>query len=166
LSDSAPRESEPFRSKQRTFDLNQSVAFSVSRKGELKLPAGLISGRNLMANLRELTIPVRHVRDFGKLPIPFRAVATDIETGQLVVLGKGDFVEAIRASMSVPGVFTPQKIDGHLLVDGGIASNLPIQTMQEMGADVIIAVDVSEQLKKAPELDSAVAMANQVLSIF
>src|SRR5439155_16279742 len=102
LSDSAPRESEPFRSKQRTFDLNQSIAFSVSRKGELSLPAGLISGRNLMANLRQLTIPVRHIRDFDKLPIPFRAVATDIETGKLVVLREGDFVESIRASMSVP----------------------------------------------------------------
>jgi NTE family protein len=166
LSDSVPRESESLRTKQRDFDLHQGIAFELSRKAGVKLPAALSSGRNFMANLRQLTLPVRHVRNFDRLPIPFRAVATDVETGELVVLRDGDFVESIRASMSVPAIFTPQKIDGRLLVDGGIASNLPIQTMQEMGADAIIAIDVSEGLKKEAELDTAIAMANQVLNIF
>lgn len=166
LSDSVPRESESFRGKQRDFDLHQSMAFSVTRNMELKLPAGLTTARNLMANLRELTIPVRHIRDFDRLPIPFRAAATDVETGELVVLGKGDLVEAVRASMSVPAIFTPQKIDGHLLVDGGLVANLPIQTAQEMGADVIIAVDIVGWLQKESGLDSAGAMADQVLGIF
>src|SRR5438045_4152639 len=83
----------------------------------LVLPAGRPTGRNLMANLRELTIPVRHIHDFDRLPIPFRAAATDVETGELVVLRRGDLVEAVRASMSVPAIFTPQKIDGRLMVD-------------------------------------------------
>src|SRR5207302_574973 len=71
LSDTAPRETEAFRSKQREFDLDQNIQFGVSGKGELKLPAGVIAGRNLMANLRQLTVPARNIRDFDKLPIPF-----------------------------------------------------------------------------------------------
>lgn len=165
LSDSTPRESESFRSKRRRFDLNQSITFTVSPKGGLKLPAGVVSGRNLIATLRRLTIPVRDVHDFDRLPIPFRAVATDIETGEMVVLRDGDLVEALRASMAVPGVFTPQRIGDRLLIDGGSSSNLPIRVMQEMGADVIIAIDASEPLKKESELDTAPAIANQLIGI-
>ena len=166
LSDSTPRESESFRGKQRDFDLNQNIAYSVTRKADLKLPAGLTTARNLMANLRELTIPVRQIHDFDRLPIPFRAVATDVETGELVALRKGDLIASVRASMAVPGLFTPQRIDGRLLVDGGITGNLPIQTAQEMGADAIIAVDVGGRLSKESDLDSAGAMTNQMFSIF
>ena len=166
LSDALPRESESFRNKQRQFDINQGIAFNVSRKAGLKLPAGLVSGRNVMASLRQLTVPVRHIRDFDRLPIPFRAVATDIATGDLVLLREGDFVESLRASMSVPGIFTPQKIRGQLLADGGMVSNLPIRVVQEMGADVVIAIDASEELKQGTDLDTAAAMANQVLDIF
>jgi NTE family protein len=165
LSDSIPRESEAFRTKQRQFDMNQGIAFNVSRKG-LKLPAGLIRGRNVMASLRELTVPVRETRDFARLPIPFRAMATDIETGNLVVLRDGDLVEAMRASMSIPAIFTPQVIRGIHLADGGISNNLPIDAVQEMGADIVIAVDATEPLKKASELDTAPLIAAQVVDIF
>jgi len=166
LSDALPRESESFRKKQRKFDINQGIAFNVTRKEGLSLPPGLVGGRNVMASLRQLTLPVRHIRDFDQLPIPFRAVATDIETGDLMVLREGDFVESIRASMSIPAIFTPQRIGGRLLVDGGLANNLPISVVQEMGADVVIAIDASEQLKMESELDTAPVVANQVLSIF
>lgn len=165
LSDSIPRESESFRTKQRQFDVNQGIAFNVSRKG-LRLPAGLIRGRNIMASMRELTVPVRDIHDFAQLPIPYRAVATDIETGNKVVLRDGDLVESMRASMSVPALFTPQVIHGIRLVDGGITDNLPIDVVKEMGADVVIAVDSIEQLKKSSELDTAPAIAAQVLTIF
>ncbi|WP_162145267.1 patatin-like phospholipase family protein [Chthoniobacter flavus] len=165
LSDSIPRESESFRTKQREFDVNQGIAFKVSRKG-LTLPAGLIHGRNVMASLRELTVPVREIRDFAKLPIPFRAVATDIETGNKVVLRDGDLVESMRASLSVPALFTPQVIRGARLVDGGITDNLPIDVVKEMGADVVIAVESIDQLKKSSDLETATSIANQVLTIF
>lgn len=165
LSDSIPRESESFRTKQRRFDTNQGIAFNVSREG-LKLPAGLIRGRNIMATLRELTIPVRNVHDFDRLPVPFRAMTTDIETGNLVVLRNGDLVESMRASMSVPAVFTPVVIRGQQLADGGMANNLPIDVVQAMGADVVIAVDASEQLKKSSQLDTAPSIATQVVTIF
>lgn len=166
LSDSLPRESESFRKKQREFDVNQGIAFNVTRKAGLKLPAGLVSGRNIMASLRQLTVPVRHIHNFDQLPIPFRTVATNIETGELVVLREGDLVESVRASLSIPAVFTPLRIGDRLLADGGIADNLPIDIAQQMGADQIIAIDVSEKIKKEAQLDTAGEMANQVLTIF
>jgi NTE family protein len=166
LSDSLPRESEAFRTKQRQFDMNQGIAFNVSRNAKLKLPAGLITGRNIMASLRQLTVPVRNVRDFDRLPIRFRALATDLETGERVVLRDGDLVESIRASMSIPAIFTAQPIHNRMLVDGGLSSNLPVEVTRDMGPDVIIAIDASEQLKKASELDTAPKIANQVLTIF
>jgi NTE family protein len=166
LSDAYPRESDSFRRKQRDFDLNQGLAFSVSSKPDLTLPVGLTTARNLMANLRELTIATRQIHDFDKLRIRFRAAATDLETGELVVLRKGDLIESMRASMAIPAVFTPQRIDGRSLVDGGLSANLPVQTMQEMGVDSIIAVDVGGRLKKEPEVNSALIMADQVISIY
>ena len=166
MSDTAPRETESFRSKQRDFDAHQDIAFNVTRKNGVSLPAGLVAGRNLIANLRQLTIPVRNITDFDQLPIPFRAIATDFETGGRVVLRRGDLVESVRASMSVPAAFTPVKINGRLLADGGMVENLPITAMQEMGSGPIVAVDVTEPLKKPSELVSAVDMANQVMNIF
>jgi NTE family protein len=164
LSDVNPRKSESFRSKQREFDLNQNWQLGVSRKG-VKIPAGVILGRNLMATFRELTVTARNIHDFDRLPIPFRAVATDIENGDMVVRGDGDLAEAIRASMSVPALFAPVMIDGRLLVDGGAVSNLPVQVAQRMGADRIIAVDVSPKLLKASELNDALLVAEQMVGI-
>ena len=166
LSDKLPRESESFRKKQRQFEINQGIAFNVSRKAEVKLPVALVTGRNIMASLRELTVPVRNIRDFDRLPIPFRALATDFEKGDAVVLRDGDLVESIRASMSVPALFKAQRIRGRLLADGGMSSNRPIGVAQEMGAEVIIAVDVGEELRKEADLDTATVVANQVLVIF
>ncbi len=166
LSDAVPRESEQLRTKQRDFDLNQKLELGVSLRKGVKLPAGLVNGRNVMAALRQLTIPARDIRDFDRLPIPFRAVATDIETGAMVVLGEGDLAGAMRASMSVPAAFAPYVIDGHLLVDGSLTSNLPVQIVKDMGADLIIAFDVNTPLKKAAELDDAVAIADQMLNLF
>ena len=112
------------------------------RDGELALPMGLIEGQDLALILREQTIDVSLVDDFDELPIPFRAVATDIESGEPHVMGDGDLAMAIRASMSVPAVFAPIVVDDRLLVDGGIVKNLPVDVMQDMGVDIIIAVDV------------------------
>lgn len=165
LSDSLPREAESFKKKQRQFDLNQGIAFTVSLTQGLKLPAGLIAGRNIMASLRQMTMPVRHINDFDRLPIPFRAIATDIENGDLVILEDGDFVEALRASMAIPAMFTPQTLGGRLLADGGLANNLPISIVQDMGADAVIAVNAGGQLKKGYDLDTASAMMGQLVAI-
>ncbi|MEO8043292.1 MAG: patatin-like phospholipase family protein [Spartobacteria bacterium] len=165
LSNSSPRESETFRSKQRDFDIDQNVEVSLSRAGAIQLPEGLVAGRKLLVNLRELTLPVHGIENFDRLPIPFRAIATDIETGEKVVIGHGNLAEAMRASMAVPGAFSPYRIGGKTLVDGGLTSNLPIETVQAMGADIVIAVDVSPELLKAEKLDSVLSVTNQMLDI-
>ncbi|MEX2496925.1 MAG: patatin-like phospholipase family protein [Woeseia sp.] len=133
--------------------------------GRLRLPKGLIQGQKLNPLLRRLTLDVAHIHNFDRLPTPFRAVAADIETGEPVVLSEGDLSLAMRASMSAPGIFAPVLVDGRLLVDGGLAGNLPVDTMKEMGVDVVIAVDVEFPLYTRDELDSAVGITAQVLTI-
>ena len=135
------------------------------RGGEFRLPKGLIQGQKLTSMLRESTAPVATVTDFDQLPIPFRAVATDLETGAARVFDSGDLVTAMRASMSAPGVFTPVELDGRLLVDGGLAENLPVDVARKMNVDVLIVVDVSFALQSEKELDSALAISNQMLAI-
>jgi len=114
-------------------------------KGGLKYPTGLRTGQKLNGLLRKFTLPVRTVHDFDDLPIPFRAVATEIATGEMVVLAKGDLAEALRASMAIPTVFTPVEIDGQLLVDGGVTNNVPVDVVRAMGADIVIAIDIGAQ---------------------
>ena len=100
-----------------------------------------------------------------KLPIPFRAIASDIETGEMVVLKSGRLADAARASMSVPGAFPPIELDGRILIDGGIVRNLPVDIVREMGADIIICVDVGKPLLKREELEEPIAIMNQMLDI-
>jgi NTE family protein len=86
---------------------------------------------------------VARISNFDDLPTPFRAVATDLESGDAVVMDSGDLTTAMRASMSAPGVFAPVERDGRLLVDGGIADNVPVDIARAMGVDIVIVVDVA-----------------------
>jgi len=164
LSDDPRRKDLSFRRKQddAQYPINLEVGL---REDELLLPMGVIQGQKLDLLLRELTIDVAHIPDFDDLPIPFRAIASDIERGEAYVMGQGDLARAIRASMSVPGVLAPARIDDRLLVDGGIVGNLPIDVMRSMGVDIIIAVDVEFPLYSAEELDSVLAVSEQMLTI-
>ena len=105
------------------------------------------------------------INDFDKLHIPFRAVAANIETGQAVVIGAGDLSEAIRASMSIPGIFAPMEIKGKMLVDGGIANNLPVDVVRSMGADILIVVDIGTPLRTREGLNSPTSITAQVMTI-
>jgi len=135
------------------------------RDGRFTVPRGLIQGQNLNLLLKQQLARVLEVRDFDRLSIPFRVVASDITTGEEVVLGSGDLAEAIRASLSIPGVFAPVEIDGRLLVDGGVANNLPVNVVRQMGADVVIAVDISTPLRPKEVLQSSATISSQVLTI-
>jgi len=164
LSDTAAREDMSFRRKQdeREFPIN----FELGLRGtDLLLPKGVIQGQKLDLLLRELTLHASHIADFDDFPIPFRAIASDIVAGEAVVMGSGDLTMAIRASMSVPGVFAPARVDGRLLVDGGLIGNLPVDVMKEMGVDIIIAVDVEFPLYKSEELESVLTISEQMLTI-
>ena len=164
LSDRPDREDLSFRRKQdeREYPIN----FELGLRGkDFVLPGGVIQGQKLDLLLRELTAHASDVRDFDRLPIPFRAVAADIAAGEAVILKSGDLAKSIRASMSVPGAFAPARIGDRLLVDGGLVGNLPIDVVRQMDVDVVIAVDVEFPLYKLDELDSVLTVTEQMLTI-
>lgn len=164
LSDKASREDLSFRRKQDDAQVPIDLELGIGSSGII-IPKGLIQGQSLDMLLRGLTRHVADIDDFDRLPIPFRAVASDIERGEIWVMDSGDLAKSIRASMSVPGVFAPVRINDRLLVDGGLVGNLAIDVMQEMGVDMIIAVDVEFPLYKPEELGSALAISEQMLTI-
>ncbi len=164
LSDTPRREDLNFRRKEDDGQFPIKLELGL-RQGEIEVPMGLIQGHRLELLLRELTMHVSHIRDFDDLAIPFRAIASDLETATARVIGAGELALAMRASMSVPGVFAPAKIDGRLLADGGLVDNLPIDVMRGMNVDIIIAVDAEFPLYAPEELDSAVKISEQMLTI-
>ncbi len=115
------------------------------RGGRLTTPRGLIAGQKLAFAFPHTGMIGAVHESFDDLPIPYRAVATDLETGEKVVLDRGNLIRAVRASMSIPGIFPPVEIDGRLLVDGYLASNVPVDVVREMGADIVIAVEVGRR---------------------
>lgn len=162
--DQIEREERSFRRK-RDDDLylvKQAAGFNA---GKISLPTGIIAGQKVDLLLRSLTLRVSDVGDFDDLTFPFRAVAADIVTGEAVVLESGDLAMAMRASMNIPAIFALTEIDGRLLVDGGVANNLPIDVVRQMGADVVIAVDISTPLQEREELDSVLAITEQLTGI-
>jgi NTE family protein len=135
------------------------------KSGRFRIPRGLVQGQKLNQMLRRELGLVAGIERFDDLPIPFRAVATNIETGERRVFESGDLVAAMRASMSAPGVFAPVEIDGQLYADGGVVDNLPVDVARAMGVDVLIVVDVTAQLQPRRSLDSALALSNQMITV-
>lgn len=133
--------------------------------GRFELPRGVVQGQVIDTIMTRELLPVSGIRDFDNLRMPFRAVAGDIATGKAVVLSSGDLAKAIRASMSVPAAFAPIEIDGRLLVDGGIAMNLPVEVAKGLGADVIVAIDVTDPLDTREELRSVVDVTGQLTAL-
>ncbi|PZN28315.1 MAG: hypothetical protein DIU71_16190, partial [Proteobacteria bacterium] len=162
--DRPPRAELNYRRKQDDRNFLVRYALGVRRDGFV-LPRGLVQGQKLEQLLRSATLPVMDVEDFDDLPIPFRAIATDLETGEPVVMSRGDLVVAMRASMSAPPVFAPTPYDGRLLIDGGLVENLPVETAQQMGVDILIAVDVSFPLYARDQLVSPIEVTNQAFAI-
>lgn len=130
----------------------------------VKLPSGLIAGQKLSSLLSGLTVQVHHVEDFRSLPVPFVCVATDLENGDAVVLDRGFLPDALRASMSIPTVFTPVELEGRLLVDGFLVRNLPAVDVRALGADIVIGVDVGAPLYTKQELNSFLRVTEQVVN--
>ncbi|MDI9569525.1 MAG: patatin-like phospholipase family protein [Pseudomonadota bacterium] len=153
-----------FRRKQDSLDYRIDLNLGV-RDGRLATSRGLVQGQNLNLLLKKLLLHTADIKDFDRLRIPFRAVAADIETGDAVVLGKGDLAEALRASMSIPGIFVPMEIDGRMLVDGGIANNLPVNVVRAMGADIVVVVDIGTPLRTREGLNSTASITAQVMTI-
>ena len=132
--------------------------------GKISLGKGVVTGVQLETVLRQLS-RIKGYQNFDKLPIPFRAVATDLVNGKAVVFKDGELANVMRASMSVPGAVAPAEFDGMMLVDGMLTSNLPVDAARAMGADIVIAVNVGTPLLKRDELNGIGGVVGQMLSI-
>ncbi|KAF1686259.1 patatin [Pseudoxanthomonas broegbernensis] len=144
--DSIERRERTYRRKQDDRDGMARVGVGM-REGKWSVSPGVLQGGRILSLIERSTLGVSGIDDFDELPVPFRAVATDLNTGESVELGAGSLSRAMRASMSLPGIFQPLEIDGRVLVDGGIAEQVPVDTVRRMGADIVVAVDVGTPLE-------------------
>ena len=161
LTDNVPRSERSIQRKrlEDTFSVPGTPGF---KDMKLALPSGAIQGQNITLELQRITQHVSHINDFDNLPIPFRAVATDIVSGEMVELKSGSLAKSMRASMGVPAVFSPIEIDGRQLVDGGVTNNLPIDIARSMGADVLIIVDIGTPLLNKDGIVNILSVTDQL----
>ncbi|HVS95947.1 MAG TPA: patatin-like phospholipase family protein [Puia sp.] len=127
-----------------------------------RFSTGVIEGEELWMKFSELFRPVYNIKDFSHFPIPFRCIATDISTGEAVVLDSGDIVAAVRSSMAIPSVFTAVQYGGHKLVDGGVVRNFPVSDVRKMGADIVIGDNVAGPLRTPEEVTNPLQVLLQV----
>ena len=165
LSDAPPRTDVPFRRKQDDRDYLVKQKLSFRDDGTLGLPLGVLQGQNLALLLEKLFARAGAVEDFDQLPIPFRAVAADIATGETVVFAQGHLALAVRASMSIPAILTPVEVDGRMLVDGGISNNIPVDIAKQMGVDRVIVVDIGSPLAATESLHTVFDILNQSVAL-
>jgi NTE family protein len=161
FSDELKRSDLSFRRKREVRDILLDFRLRVE-DGRPVLPTGVLGSHRLFGTVQQLLAPWRATENFDNLPIPFRAVAADISNGKTVVMDDGDLSTAVFASMSIPAAFPPAERQGLLLVDGGIADNLPVDVARQMGVDVVIVVDVGEPPASADRLKSALSVINQM----
>ncbi|MEZ9720778.1 patatin-like phospholipase family protein [Vibrio splendidus] len=130
--------------------------------GEIKARKGVVQGQNMLRILRETTGNLSPFDSFDHLAIPYRSVATDIIKLEEVVIDHGHLVDAMMASMSVPGALPPYEVDGRMLVDGGVTNNMPVDVARAMGADIVIAVDISSNYKDKEDFTTFLSAADQL----
>ena len=164
LSDNPRRRELSLTERERSEKFIVSIPISLSKRSK-PMMSGLVRGQNLSNLFSKLTIGYHDSIDFNRLPIPFACVATNIVNGEEYVYHRGVLATAIRASMAIPGVFTPVRQDSMVLVDGGIVNNYPADVVKAMGADIIIGVDVQNALKKADKLNSVPDILGQIVDI-
>jgi len=159
ISDDLPRTSKAF------YERDNSEKYAVTLPFDhfkIKLPSALSRGQNVYGLISKLTLHVNDTEDFSKLPIPFFCIATNVETGQEVILDKGILAQAVMASGALPSLFQPVMINNQMLIDGGVVNNYPINELREKGIDIIIGVDVQDGLATREELTSAPDVLMQI----
>ena len=164
FNDHPPRRNIPFRQKQDDDRPLFKLEFGFNEDG-FASPLGLVAGQKLNFILGSLLLQQSSLKHFDDLPIPFRATAVDLQSGDVVVLEQGDLARSIRASMAFPVVFTPVEIDGRQLVDGGVLRNLPVDVAIELGADRIIAIDVGTPMSEMGKAGGAFQVARRTISV-
>ena len=150
---------------EREADEKYVISVPFNKSAIQDLTGGLIKGQNISNLFSELTLGYHDSLDFNKLPIPFACVSENIVKGEEYVFHDGVLSTAMRASMAIPGVFTPVRLDSMVLVDGGVVNNYPVNVAKQMGADVIIGVDVQSELRPANELENAGAILSQLIDL-
>ncbi|MFT5079121.1 MAG: NTE family protein, partial [Patiriisocius sp.] len=159
IRDEIPRGSKTFYEKNETDRYALTLPFDNFKLG---LPSGISKGQNAYNLLSRLTLHVREHEDFSALPIPFLCVATDLETGEAVILESGYLPKAVVASGALPTLFSPVTIDDRILIDGGVVNNYPIDELRAKGMDIIIGVDVQDDLRESKEINSAIQVMVQI----
>lgn len=161
FNDDVPRNAQPIESKEAAE--HYQFSFPVI-DGKIQFPKGFIQGAKMSMLLSRLTLPVHQTENFDDFVIPFRCLATDLITGEGHVFSKGFLPDAMRASACIPTVFEPIEVDDKTLIDGMFVRNLPVEDVQKMGADAVIAVDVGAPLSTKEELTSFVGVLGQTTS--
>ena len=162
FTDQPPRELLPYFQKLQTGRYQLEFGLENWR---LKPPSGLIFGQKISLLFSSLTFPYERVSNFDELPIPFRCVAVDLKTGNQVILDKGSLAKAMRSTMAIPTAFSPVAWGDSLLVDGGILNNLPVDVVKDMGADIIIAVDVANIEANDASFDNILKVLDRSISL-
>jgi NTE family protein len=141
------------------------VAAPLGLKNGLRGPNGLNSGQAAGLLLDRIAFPNSGVTDFDDLPIPFRCVATDMQSGEAVVLRSGYLADAVRASMAIPGVFTPVELNGRILSDGGMVQNIPVETARSMGAETVVAIELHYPPGDVGQLSTLVGVLSRAIDV-
>ncbi|MFB6318287.1 patatin-like phospholipase family protein [Saccharicrinis sp. FJH54] len=162
LSDKMIRNQMPFFEKEEMDRYIISLPFSGKK---IELPSYFVEGQNIMQLLSDLTIGYHDDVNFLNFPIPFVCIATDLETGDEIVLDHGSLPQSMRASMAVPAAVSAEVINGKLLVDGGVTNVFPVDRVKDIGADIVIGIDIQTGLKKKDELNDGRNLVNQLVAI-
>ena len=141
------------------------VATALGLKHGLRGPNGLNSGQAAGLLLDRIAIANAGITNFDDLPIPFRCVATDMRSGEAIVLRDGFLADAVRASMAIPGVFTPVELNGRILADGGMVQNIPVETVRDMGADTVIAIELHYPPADIGKLGTLVGVLSRAIDV-
>ena len=158
------RELQPFEQKRSGVTYSNNLELGL-KDGAVKIPGGLVSAVSIEDLLRSYVAKARTQPDFDKLPIPFRAVATDMVTGEMVVLRRGDLATALRASMAIPGAFAPVYVGDQILSDGGLVRNIPVDVARELCAEVVIVVNLVEPSVDPSRLQSATQLLSRSMDV-
>ncbi|MFB6341567.1 patatin-like phospholipase family protein [Saccharicrinis sp. FJH62] len=162
LSDKMIRDQMPFFEKE---EMDRYIISLPITGKKIELPSYFVEGQNIMQLLSDLTVGYHDDVDFLKFPIPFVCIATDLENGDEIVLNHGSLPQSMRASMAVPAAVSAELIDGKLLVDGGVTNVFPVDRVREIGADIVIGIDIQTGLKSKDELNDARNLVNQLVAI-
>lgn len=163
FTDAIDRDKLPYRRKRQLDQFNIGLELGY-RDGEIRFPWGVLYGQSMAQVYRRSVGNIPNFDSFDDLAIPFHALATDLTSSKVVVLDSGDLIQAMKASATVPGVLIPTRIDDRILIDGGMSQNLPIQEVKNMGADIVIAVDISDSLQAREEIKNALSVIDQLTS--